>query len=186
MNEARLEDAGSGLAPVTQGWFVVNVRDAEWFSSDTRGAACWFANEYGEPPIEFPQLGINVTVLEPGQSSVYHAEANQEAFLVLAGECRLIVEGEERPLRAWDFFHSPTWTEHAFVGAGDEPCVILMVGAHLSPDVRYPVSDLAARYGASVETETSDPEQVYATAERFRRERPPYWRGLPWGASRSR
>ena len=181
VKEARLEDAGSGLAPVTEGWFVVNVRDAEWFSSETRGAACWFANEYGEPPIEFPQLGINVTVLEPGQSSVYHAEANQEAFLVLAGECRLLVEGEERRLRAWDFFHSPPWTEHAFVGAGDGPCVVLMVGAHVSPEVRYPVSDLAARYGASVEKETSDPEQVYATAERFRRERPPYWSRLPWG-----
>ena len=83
MTEARLEDAGSGLAPVTEGWFVVNVRDAEWFSSETRGAACWFANEYGESPIEFAQFGINVTVLEPGQSGIYHAEANQEAFLVL-------------------------------------------------------------------------------------------------------
>ncbi len=154
MNEARLEDAGSGLAPVTEGWFVVNVRDAEWFSSGTRGAACWFANEYGEHPIEFAQLGINVTVLEPGQSGIYHAEANQEAFLVLAGECRLLVEGEERCLRAWDFFHSPPWTEHALVGAGDGSCVILMVGAHVSPEVRYPVSDLAARYGASVEKET--------------------------------
>ena len=108
VNEARLEDTGSGLAPVTEGWFVVNVRDAEWFSSETRGAACWFANEYGESAIEFAQFGINVTVLEPGQSSVYHAEANQEAFLVLAGECRLLVEGEERVLRAWDFFiHLP-------------------------------------------------------------------------------
>ena len=181
MNEARLEDAGSGLAPVTEGWFVVNVRDAEWFSSETRGAACWFANEYGESPIEFAQFGINVTVLEPGQSSVYHAEANQEDFLVLAGECRLLAEGEERLLRAWDFFHSPPWTEHAFVGAGDEPCVILMVGAHVSPEVRYPVSSLAERYGASVERETSDPEEVYATAERFRRQRPSYWSRLPWG-----
>ena len=186
MKEARLEDAGSGLAPVTEGWFVVNVRDAEWFSSQTRGAACWFANEYGESPIEFAHLGINVTVLEPGQSSVYHAEANQEAFLVLDGECRLLVEGEERLLRPWDFFHSPPWTEHAFVGAGDAPCVVLMVGAHVSPEVRYPVSDLAARYGASVEKETSDPEEVYATAERFRRERPPYWPSLPWAESRSR
>jgi len=185
VTEARLENLGSGLAPVTEGWFVVNVRDAEWFSSQTRGAACWFANEYGEPPIEFAQLGINVTVLEPGQSIVYHAEANQEAFLVLAGECRLLVEGEERRLRAWDFFHCPPWTEHAFVGGGDRPCVILMVGAHLSPDVRYPVSKLAARYGASVEKETSDPEEVYATAERFRRERPPYWSALPWGSSLS-
>ena len=186
VNEARLEDAGSGLAPVTEGWFVVNVRDAEWFSSETRGAACWFANEYGESPIEFAQFGINVTVLEPGQSSVYHAEANQEDFLVLAGECRLLVEGEERLLRGWDFFHSPPWTEHAFVGAGDAPCVVLMIGAHISPEVRYPVSDLAARYGTSVEKETSDPEQVYATAERFRRGRPPYWSRLPWGRSRSR
>ena len=98
--EARLEESGSGLAPVTEGWFVVNVRDAEWFSSETRGAACWFENEYGDPPVEFAQLGINVTVLEPGQSGVYHAESNQEAFLVLAGECRLLVEGEERRLRA--------------------------------------------------------------------------------------
>ena len=149
--EARLEDSGSGLAPVTEGWFVVNVRDAQWWFAESRGAACWFANEYGDPPVEFAQLGINVTVLEPGQSSVYHAEANQEAFLVLAGECRLLVEGEERRLRAWDFFHSPPWTEHAFVGAGDRPCVILMVGAHFGPEARYPVSELAARYGASVE-----------------------------------
>jgi quercetin dioxygenase-like cupin family protein len=185
LTEARLEDAGSGLAPVTEGWFVVNVRDTEWFTSETRGAACWFANEYGDSPVEFPQFGINVTVLEPGQSGVYHAEANQEAFLVLGGECRLLVEGEERRLRAWDFFHSPPWTEHAFVGAGDRPCAILMVGAHVSPDGRYPVSELAARYGASVEKETSDPEQVYATAERFRRGRPPYWSRLPWGLSRS-
>src|SRR5262249_60415037 len=110
------------------------------------------------------QLGINVTVLEQGQSTLYHAESNQEAFLVLAGECRLIVEGEERRLRPWDFFHSPPRTEHAFVGAGDGPCVILMVGARVGPEVRYPVSELAARYGARVERETSDPEHAYATA----------------------
>ena len=181
MHEAQLAESGSGLTPVTEGWFVVNVRDAEWFSSDTRGAACWFANEYGEPPIEFPQLGFNVTVLEPVRSGVYHAEANQEAFLILAGECRLLVEGEERLLRPWDFFNSPPGTEHIFVGAGDGPCVILMAGARLSPEVRYPVSELAAHYGASVEKETSDPGQAYAAAERFRRERPPGWSRLPWG-----
>ena len=96
----------------------------------------------GESPIQFAQFGINVKVLEPGQSSVYHAEANQDAFLVLVGECRLLVEGEERLLRAWDFFHSPPWTEHAFVGAGDAPCVVPTVGAHVSPEVRYPVSGL--------------------------------------------
>ena len=183
--EARLEDSGSGLAPVTDGWFIVNVRDAEWWFAESRGAACNFESEYGEPQVEFAQLGINVTVLEPGQSSVYHAETNQEAFLVLAGECRLLVEDEERRLRPWDFFHSPPWTEHAFVGAGDGPCVIVMVGARLGPEVRYPVSDLPASYGASVEKATSDAEQAYATAERFRRERPPSWSSLPWASRAS-
>jgi quercetin dioxygenase-like cupin family protein len=106
MPEAQLEDSGSGLTPVTEGWFVVNVRDAEWWFAETRGARCAFENEYGDPPVEFAQLGINVTVLEPGQTGLYHAESNQEAFLVLSGECALLVEGEERRLRPWDFFHS--------------------------------------------------------------------------------
>ena len=105
MREAQLEDSGSGLTPVTQGWFVVNVRDAEWWFAESRGARCAFENEYGDPPVEFAQLGINVTVLEPGQTGLYHAESNQEAFLVLSGECALLVEGEERRLRPWDFFH---------------------------------------------------------------------------------
>jgi len=180
MPEAQLEDSGSGLAPVTEGWFVVNARDAEWWVTETRGARCAFENEYGDPPIEFDQLGINLTVLESGQTGLYHAEANQEAFLVLAGECTLIVENDERRLRAWDFFHAPPWTEHAFVGAGETPCVILMVGSRFGPGVRYPVSEIAAGYGASVAAETSDWREAYATAEWFRRERPPTWARLPW------
>jgi uncharacterized cupin superfamily protein len=180
VHEAQLEDSGSGVAPVTDGWFVANVRDAEWWFVESRGARCSFENEYGERPVEFAQLGVNVTVLEPGQTGLYHAESNQEAFLVLSGECRLLVEGEERRLRPWDFFHSPPWTAHAFVGAGEGPCVILMCGTRSSPEVRYPVSELAARYGASVEEETSDWRQAYATVEWFRRERPPSWDRLPW------
>jgi uncharacterized cupin superfamily protein len=180
VRETQLEDFGSGLTPVTQGWFVVNVRDAEWWFAETRGARCAFENEYGEPPVEFAQLGINVTVLDPGQTTLYHAEANQEAFLVVTGECALIVEEEERRLRPWDFFHAPPWTEHAFVGAGDGPCVILMVGARSGPGVQYPASELAARHGASVAEETSDWREAYATVERFRRERPPNWARLPW------
>ena len=179
MDEARLEDGGSGLTPVTDGWFVVNVRDAEWWFADTRGARCGFESEYGDTPVEFAQLGINLTILQPGQTSLYHAEANQEGFLVLAGECVLLVEGEERRLRPWDFFHAPPWTEHGFAGVGDEPCVLLMVGSRSGPGVRYPASELATRYGASVAEETSDPEEAYATAERFRRERPPSWARLP-------
>jgi uncharacterized cupin superfamily protein len=180
MDEARLEDAGSGLAPVTEGWFVVNVRDAEWWFADTRGARCGFENEYSATPVEFAQLGINLTILQPGQTSLYHAEANAEGFLVLAGECVLLVEGEERHLRAWDFFHAPPWTEHGFAGAGNEPCVLLMTGARTSPEVHYPESEPAARYGASVTETTSDPEKAYVGVEWFRRERPPYWASLPW------
>ena len=182
MREERLEDSGSGLTPVSEGWFVVNARDAEWWFTEGRGARCAFENEYGSSPVEFPQLGINLTVLEPGQTGLYHAEENQEAFLVLSGECRLLVEGEERLLRPWDFFHCPPGTEHIFVGAGDEPCAILMAGTR-TPDeqLHYPVSELAARYGASAEEETTSFEE--ASVGRFapsRRERPSYWDQLPW------
>ena len=178
--EALVDDFGSGLAPVTDGWFVVNVRDAEWWFAESRGARCAFENEYGNTPVEFGQLGINVTVLEPGQTSLYHAESNQEAFLVLSGQCTLLVENEERRLRPWDFFHCSPWTEHGFAGAGSGPCVILMAGSRSGPGVRYPVSEVAARHGASVGEETSDWRQAYATVEPFRRERPPGWARLPW------
>jgi uncharacterized cupin superfamily protein len=181
--EAQLEDSGSGLAPASDGWFVVNVRDAQWLTSENgekrpSGSECSFESAKSE----FPQLGMRLHVLEPGEpNGLYHAESEQEAFLVLWGECRLLVEGEERLLRAWDFFHSPAGTEHIFVGAGDGPCVILMAGARLENEqLHYPVSELAARYGASVEEETSDFKQVYVRFEPSRRERPSYWDQLPW------
>jgi uncharacterized cupin superfamily protein len=185
MPEARLEDAGSGLAPVSEGWFVVNVRDAEWWTSESTGrrssgSACNFEGD----AFEFPQFGFRLHVLEPGEpNGLYHSESQQEDFLVLWGECRLLVEGEERILRPWDFLHSPAGTEHIFVGAGDGPCVILMAGIR-TPDekLHYPVSALAARYGASVSEETSDWREAYAAAgfERSKRERPPFWDRLPW------
>jgi len=176
--EAPLEDAGSGVAPAGDGWFVVNVRDAEWWVSETFGSGCGF--ESREHP--FPQLGINLSVLEPGEPNcLYHAESQQEAFLVLSGECRLLVDGEERLLRPWDFFHCPAGTEHVFVGAGEGPCVILMTGARSADEqLLYPVSELAGRYGASAEEETPDPAQAYARFERPRRGRPGYWGRLPW------
>jgi uncharacterized cupin superfamily protein len=186
--EARLEDSGSGLAPAGDGWFVVNVRDAKWLTSETAttggrrssGSECAFET----PEFSFAQLGIRLHVLEPGEpNGLYHSESEQEAFLVLSGECRLLVEGQERVLRPWDFFHSPAGTEHIAVGAGDGPCVILMAGAR-SEDwrVRYPVSELAAQYGASAQEETSDPDRAYVQAqfELSRRERPSYWARLPW------
>jgi uncharacterized cupin superfamily protein len=181
--EAPLDDSGSGLAPVGEGWFVVNVRDAQWLTSENgekrpSGSECSFESR----AVEFPQLGIRLHVLEPGEpNGLYHSESEQEAFLVLSGACKLLVESEERLLRPWDFFHSPAGTEHIFLGAGEGPCVILMVGARSEPwEVHYPVSELAARYGASAEKETSDPGEAYAGFEPSRRERPSYWARLPW------
>jgi mannose-6-phosphate isomerase-like protein (cupin superfamily) len=112
--EAQLEDSGSGLTPASDGWFVVNVRDS-LLTSETRGSAGVFhGRDYS-----FPQFGINLRVLQPGRpNALYHSESEQEAFLVLFGECRLLVEGKERLLRPWDFFHCPAGTEHVLVGAG--------------------------------------------------------------------
>jgi uncharacterized cupin superfamily protein len=100
---------------------------------------------------------------------------------VLAGECSLLVEGVERLLRPWDFFHRPAGTEHVFVGAGDGPSVILMAGVRSAEEqLHCPVSELAARYGASAEEETSDPEQAHARWEQPRLGRPSSWGRLPW------
>jgi len=184
MPEAALEDSGSGLAPAGDGWFVVNVRDAQWLTSENgekqpSGSECSFDSAKAE----FTELGIRLHVLPPGEpNGLYHSESKQEDFLVLSGECLLLVEGEERRLRAWDFVHCPAGTEHIFVGAGDEPCAILMTGCRTGDwHVRYTVSELAARHGASVEEETSDPEQAYVGRfEPSRRERPSYWDRLPW------
>ena len=183
MPEAQLEDSGSGLAPASDGWFVVNVRDAQWLTSENgekrpSGSECSFESAKSE----FPQLGMRLHVLEPGEpNGLYHAESEQEAFLVLSGECTLLVEGEERLLRQWDLFHCPARTEHIFVGAGNGPCVIFMVGARSEDwNVVYPVSELAARHGASAEEETTDPAQAYTGFEPSRRKRPSYWDRLPW------
>jgi uncharacterized cupin superfamily protein len=179
--EAPLEDAGSGLAPAGEGWFVVNTRDAEWWTSGAFGSGTGFESE----TFRFPQVGLNISVLEPGQPNcLYHSEALQEDFLVLAGECKVLVEGEERPLRAWDFFHCTAGTQHVFVGSGDEPCVILMTGARAEreedEDLLYPVSELAAKYGASADEEVRGGGKAYARFEPPKRGRPSYWNSLPW------
>ena len=157
MAEAPLRETEGGLVPEGDGWFVVNAREAAWQTGHF-GAYTRFEGE-----ARFPQLGINVAVLEPGQPAcLYHGEADQEDFLVLAGECLLLIEGQERPLRAWDFVHCPPWTEHIFVGAGDGPCVLLAVGARANRGVVYPASELARRHGAGAAEETRSPAEAYA------------------------
>ena len=157
IDEAKLDKAGEGKAPVGEGWFVLNAREARWRVGEF-GAYTRF-----EGDARFPQLGINISVLAPGQPACYyHGENEQEDFLVLSGECLLLIEGEERRLNAWDFVHCPAWTEHVFVGAGDRPCAVLAVGTRLRDDVVYPESGLAQRHGAGVKRETRNPREAYA------------------------
>jgi uncharacterized cupin superfamily protein len=179
VEEARLIETESGLEPEGRGWFVVNARDAAWWRHrDVFGMGCAFGSRSVEL---FPELGITLRVLRSGEPNCrYHAESTQEDFLVLSGEALLLVEGEERPLKAWDFVHCPGGTAHVFVGAGDGPCVILMVGARRPDDeIVYPVSELALKHGAGVREEAHDPRDAYADLGPPRRERLADL-GLPW------
>jgi uncharacterized cupin superfamily protein len=177
--EAPLQETPAGLEPAGEGWFVVNVRDTRWATHDAFGSGCVFEGREGAP---FPQLGINISVVQPGQPlCLYHEEDAQEDFLVLAGECVLLVNGEKRPLEAWDFVHSPAGTEHVIVGAGDGLSIVLAVGARREPErLRYPHSELAERYGASAEADTTEPQEAYARFERPEPKRPDYWNELSW------
>ncbi len=158
--EAPLRMTKNGLVADVDGWFVVNARESRWRDEGRLGVYCTF-----EGKRRFRQLGINVNVLEPGQAlGMYHREDAQEGFLVVAGECLLVVEGRERRLTTWDFFHCPPGTEHVIVGGGHGPAVVVAVGARGRGGVVYPVSDVAARFGASVKRETRNPTEAYAEA----------------------
>ena len=98
---------------------------------------------------------------------MYHWEADQEDFLVLSGEALLIVEGQERALRQWDFVHCPPETRHIILGAGEGPCAVLAIGAreHIDEDCNggaYTVDEVARRHGAGVDEQTSDARVAYA------------------------
>src|SRR5688572_1134614 len=166
--EAALEKTDAGLVSVGPGWFVLNAREARWNHREGRGKSLNFTGATDdEAETHFRQLGVNLFLLGPGEPiGMYHWEADQEDFLVLSGEALLLVEGEERPLRAWDFVHCPAGTKHMVVGAGAAPCAVLAIGARANQDGAgwggYTVDEAALRHGASVEVETTDPEQAYA------------------------
>jgi uncharacterized cupin superfamily protein len=173
VSEAKLHPTETGLVAKEDGWFVLNAHDARWRPGERRGAYCIFEGEH-----EFSQVGIHLVTLAPGEvMAMYHWEADQEDFLVVAGEALLIVEGEERPLRQWDFVHCPPETSHVIVGAGDGQCLVVAIGARdksAGPNWGgYKVDEAARRYGASVEQETSDFEQAYA---RFQAREPSAYR----------
>jgi uncharacterized cupin superfamily protein len=160
--ESQLEPTDHGLVAKGDGWFVLNARDTHWSPGEGRGAYCFFE---GEP--EFSQVGVHLVTLGPGEPmAMYHWEADQEDFLVLSGEALLIIEGQERPLRRWDFVHCPAGTKHVIIGAGAAPCLMVAVGARgesTGPNWgAYTVDDAALRHGAGVEQETTDSKQAYA------------------------
>src|SRR6478672_5438479 len=160
VREASSDKTPYGRYVTSDGWFVLNLTEALAVRNDEKGGAVY--------PIEprdarFNDFGVNVRVLAPGQpNALYHAETGQEGFLVLSGECTLVVEEEERTLKQWDYFHCPSMTRHIIVG-GQAPCVVLMVGAR--PDnetLLYPVSEAAAKHNASVAKETNSGDEAYA------------------------
>ncbi len=164
--ESPLEQTEYGFVPTGRGWFVLNALEAPWYERDGRGSYCEFEGFEKQDP-DFSQLGINVTRLRPGESmAMYHWEADQEDFLVVAGAALLIVEGQERPLRQWDLVHCPPRTEHTIIGAGETACVIVAVGARdRSTGVEWgahTANEAARRHNAGVEHETTDSGEAYA------------------------
>ncbi len=162
VREDLLEQTETGIVPTGEGWFVLNAREARWLHGEGRGALLSFEGE-----TEFPQVGINIFVLPPGEpTGMYHWEADQEDFLVLFGEALLIIEGDERPLKQWDFVHCPVGTNHMIVGAGAGPCGILAIGAREHQAGAgwggYTVDEAALRHGAGVDQETTEPDEAYA------------------------
>ncbi len=150
---------------------IVNLADAPAISHPHRATIIDF--EPDDAP--WPDTGVNIQIMQPGQpNGRYHSEPVQEDFLVLHGECIVILEGRERPLRQWDFLHCPARTEHIFVGAGDGPCAVLMIGSRRKNEAHYPVNDVAAKYDASVTSDTDEPAEAYAD-----------WRREPWRPTRS-
>jgi uncharacterized cupin superfamily protein len=160
MHEAKIEDTEAGRLPADDGWFILNVAEIGWETVPGGGTWCSFES----PAARSPLLGIGVHVLGPGETpGFYHAESNQEGFLVLSGECIAIVEGQERRMGPWDYLHCPPGTAHITIGAGDAPCAILMVGTR-SPDrvIQYLAEPAAARHGAAVAEPTDSPREAYA------------------------
>ena len=160
--EATPKETDAGLVPESTGWFVLNARDARWFRKPGQGHSLPLTghDEY-EAETFFPMLGMAIRVIGPDEpSGTYHWETEQEDFLVLAGQGILIVEGEERPLKQWDFVHCPPGTKHAFVGAGDGPCVLLCASSRQfqkdGPWGYYCADETAARYNASSPEDTQD------------------------------
>lgn len=173
--EARIEETDTGRVPADDGWFILNLAEIAWATLPGGGTWCVFES----PAAPSRMLGIGVHVLWPGDApGFYHAESDQEGFLVLSGECLAIVEGQERRMGPWDYLHCPPGTAHITIGAGDGPCAILMVGTRTPGHTTHYLADpVAARHGAAVAKATDSAREAYA-------DRPPITRApSPWPLS---
>jgi uncharacterized cupin superfamily protein len=153
-----MESREHGLEPATDGWFILNAADAVGWSRKEGATHVFFESDDSE----FPHFGIGIAQLAADvPNCLYHREDRQEGFLVLEGEPLLLIEGEERRLKQWDYVHCPPDAEHVVVGPG----TVLMIGDR-SPDekVHYPVSELAGKYGASAVEPSDDPKEAYPAA----------------------
>jgi quercetin dioxygenase-like cupin family protein len=161
VHEAQIEETPEGRVAVDGGWFILNLAEMAW--ETVPGFGVWRGFDGPNSDSEQPGAGVHVHVLKPGEANGhYHAEAAQEGFLVLSGECIAVVEGQERRMRRWDYLHSPSGTAHITVGAGEAPCAILMFG---SPDpsrkVEWIAHETAAKHGASVARTTGSADEAY-------------------------
>ncbi len=161
MQEVDIERTPEGQVPADGGWFILNLGEMAWETVPGFGVWCDLDGRGHDSPTS--RVGVHVHVLKPGEANgYYHAEAAQEGFLVLSGECVAIVEGQERRMRRWDYLHSPAGTAHITVGAGEQPCAILMFGSpDPSREVQWIAHEAAARHGASVAHATGRHTEAY-------------------------
>ena len=178
VEEAELEETEVGLLPKTQGWFIMSALETRWFDKPGQGHSVSLTgyNEY-EAETFFPMLGVSIRVAGPGDATTtYHWETEQEGFLVLSGEGIAIIEGEERPLKQWDFVHCPPGTRHAFAG-GEPPLVLLCASSRQfqkdGPWGYYCFDETAAKYNAASPEDTQDGEIAYARFAEVRKTRYP-------------
>jgi mannose-6-phosphate isomerase-like protein (cupin superfamily) len=178
VEEAEIEETEVGLLPKTQGWFIMSALETRWFDKPGQGHSVSLTgyNEY-EAETFFPMLGMSIRVAGPGDATTtYHWETEQEGFLVLSGEGIAIIEGEERPLKQWDFVHCPPGTRHAFAG-GEPPLVLLCASSRQfqkdGPWGYYCFDETAAKYNAASPEDTQDGEIAYARFAEVRKTRYP-------------
>jgi uncharacterized cupin superfamily protein len=167
-HEADLERTDHGLKTGRPGWFILNARDAQWRRRAMGGHSLPLTGwEDEDCDTHFARIGMNLFRMGRGEPiGLYHWENDAEEFLVLQGEATLIIEGQERPLKQWDFVHCPPGTRHMIVGAGSG-CLLVAVGAreHMDEDCNgggYVADETARRYGASVDQDMSDASAEYA------------------------